>query len=379
MSHCCCSESTFPSSVLANPHWGLRHNWSKGDELRSFVDAPLEFILGFQVSGFRGHQAQDNGLSRRHEPQGFKTARALSVELHEVSVHVDLVEEDLRNRLIPALRNPAGAKIAAAQVHGDHHVIGTPLNGRVDQIGVDAREFFRVIAPVLQNLPLFRVAQVGEIHLVQLQIATSQIRKSMDGTVVCAAEVGVEITHFGIDGLADSRPPSAEMQDAGGRDRHFRSNGWTDMVPQKPEVVQHRMPVETELPHNPHALRLRCNTFESDSLCGGIALAPFQAFQEVKMPHRAAEFPVCGGTQPNSSLFGDQGLDRGVLGLPQLFPRDFLPLPLFAGGTQFRTAQQAADMVGAERSFGSLHRVASVGYCPVEGDLNFKVYCNPLT
>src|SRR5438067_1381495 len=76
----------------------------------------------------RRHQPQHHGLALWHETQRFEAACALRIVLHEISVRVNSIEQDLRDGLISALRDPHRFEIAAAQVHGDGHVAGTIRN-----------------------------------------------------------------------------------------------------------------------------------------------------------------------------------------------------------------------------------------------------------
>src|SRR5262245_45520111 len=73
------------------------------------------------------------------------------------------------------------------------------------------------------------------------------------------------------------------------------------------------------------------------------------------MPPRAAELAVGDRAKADLFLFPDDALDLAVLDLLECFRADlalgtFLPR-LLEGGR----AQQAADMVGAERRLGALH------------------------
>src|SRR6186713_1201478 len=54
-----------------------------GRILSGSIDAPFEFIDGFELRHLCAHQTQDNHLSLRQEPQGFESAGARCVVLEE--------------------------------------------------------------------------------------------------------------------------------------------------------------------------------------------------------------------------------------------------------------------------------------------------------
>src|SRR5208282_5658350 len=70
------------------------------DELRRLLDAALDLVAAFQPPGFAGDETEHHGLALGHEAQRLETAGALGVVFHEVAVHVDLIEQQLRHRLV---------------------------------------------------------------------------------------------------------------------------------------------------------------------------------------------------------------------------------------------------------------------------------------
>ena len=74
-------------------------------------------------------------------------------------------------------------------MHRDRHV-GRPVRDRrVDHVGINPRQFLRIVATFLQHLALFRVAQVGQIGLVQLKITAANIGERSDRFPVGDAEI----------------------------------------------------------------------------------------------------------------------------------------------------------------------------------------------
>src|SRR6266850_5080293 len=73
------------------------------------------------------------------------------------------------------------------------------------------------------------------------------------------------------------------------------------------------------------------------------------------MPPGAAEFAIGREFQPDRRLLVHDLFDLDVLGLAQIVGRYLALLQLGARLLDARRPQQAADLVGAERSFYSLH------------------------
>src|SRR5205807_1406050 len=77
-------------------------------------------------------------------PQRFEAAGTRIVVLHEISVHLDLVEQDFLHRVVTAGAHEGGFIIAAAQMHGDGHVGGDVRHRGVDEIAVKLAQAFGI-------------------------------------------------------------------------------------------------------------------------------------------------------------------------------------------------------------------------------------------
>ena len=86
-----------------------------------------------------------------------------------------------------------------------------------------------------------------------------------------------------------------------------------------------------------------------------MALDAVEPPQEVEMPPGAAEFAVGDGLQADRFLLFDDAFDFAVLHRLERNGGDLALGVTFARLLQRRGAQQAADMVGTKRRFGSLH------------------------
>src|SRR5262249_8811192 len=103
--------------------------------------------------------------------------------------------------------------------------------------------------------------------------------------------------------------------------------------------------------------RLGLDPGELDALAGRIALHAVEPLVEIEMPPRAAELAVGGELEADLRLLRDDLLDLAILDLLELFGRDLALLMPGAGLLERRRAQQAADVVGAERRLGTLHGI----------------------
>src|SRR5581483_8367293 len=104
------------------------------------------------------------------------------------------------------------------------------------------------------------------------------------------AEIAVELGHVGIDVGADRTASAAKMQHAGRRDGHLRGDAGSNMGRDEAEVIQHRVAGKAELADDAQTLGLGLDAaFELDAVLGLEALDAVEAFEEIEMPHGAAE------------------------------------------------------------------------------------------
>ncbi len=165
------------------------------DEFRGLVDTALEFVAALEHPGFRRHQPEHDLLALRHETQRLEAAGAGGVEFHEIAVHADRIEQHLGDRLVAARRHKGRAEIAAAQMHRHDHVGGNVGDGCVDHAGIDERQGDGIIAPGAHLIAQGRIAQIGEVDLVELQVAAARVRKRPHHLAVSCAEIAIEILH----------------------------------------------------------------------------------------------------------------------------------------------------------------------------------------
>ena len=79
--------------------------------------------------------------------------------------------------------------VASAHMHGDGHIVGNVGHRRVDEGAVELGKPFRVVATVGHLLAVFGIAQHGDKHLVELQIAAAGIGERPHRLAVGLAEI----------------------------------------------------------------------------------------------------------------------------------------------------------------------------------------------
>src|SRR5215472_4470609 len=106
---------------------------------------------------------------------------------------------------------------------------------------------------------------------------------------------------------------------------------------------------EAHLTGDLDAFGLGLHAVELDAAFGGVGLHAVEPPEEVEMPPRAAEFAVSRELEPDRLLLLDDLFDLGVLDLLELRSGDRGLCMLAARLLQWRSAQQATDMIGAKR------------------------------
>ncbi len=234
-------------------------------------------------------------------------------------------------------------------MHGDRHVGRNVGDCGVDHAGIGGGQGRRILAAVGDHLAQRWIAQIGEIDLVELQIAAAGIGKGAHDLAVGLAEVAIKIIHRRIDRFRHGVAAVAEMQRRRRRDRHFRR--LFGMRLQEFEMLDHRMRlVAAELAGDAQQQRprLRSARLKSDFAFADIGFDVIEPFEEIGIPRHAAVFAVADGFRPAASCFSiTPSISRSSISLnalgADLAARAFFPRRLERG-----RAQQAADVIGAE-------------------------------
>src|SRR3954470_13298256 len=325
------------------------------DILRRLVDAPLDVVLLFQRTTLRGDEAEhDLLLALGHEAQRLETTGAIGVVFQEIAVDVDLAQQAIRDMVVTALGDKGGAEIAAAGMHGDHHVGGMAGERLVGHAGVLRGQAVRIVAALPGEFPLLRIADHRPGGVVELQVAAAGVVERSDGLLIsqsAALEIAFDV---GIELLVARLPALAEMQRRGRRDRHLRRHA--GMALEEAEMLEVRMAGEIDLVHDAHAFGLGLDPGKGNALAGGVEFNAIEPLVEIELPPGAPELAVGRELEPDVLLLLDDLFDLAVLDLLELFGRALALLALRPRLLERRGAQQAADVIGAKWRFGSLHR-----------------------
>jgi len=195
---------------------------------------------------------------------------------------------------------------------------------------------------------LLGIAQIGDVDLVQLQIAAAGGAERRHGLAVRLAEIGKEAIQVRV-GLGIDRPsPAAKVHDRRRRDRHLRHCA-VHVAGDEAEVIQHDGPVPADPAGHPQRQGQWQAAMELDLLLPLVQLDAFKPRDEIEMPERAAVFAVRRRAQPEVLLAANRCLDAAVLDGLQRLCGQRASLARSAGLGQFARAQQAPYMVGSER------------------------------
>src|SRR5215831_15535681 len=327
--------------------------------LARLVDAALELVLRFEPGALGRDQTEDGYLVPGQKTQRFKAAGARAVILEKIAVHVDFVENELSDRLVAAVRHPRAGEIAAAQMHAYRHVTRPILDRGIEELGVAPRQRGRVLADIGDLLAQLRIAQIGEVDLVDLQIATAGCGEIADFLAVDTGKIVVECIDAGI-GLGIDRAASApEMHHSWRRERDLRRRP-RDRHEKFEIVDEDSLAVgPPELPGNLHGRRavqaVAFGRMKAHRELGGdhLDIAEFQ--HEISVPGVAVVFAVGDELEPELLLQSHHLTDCRMLNTLELGIRDLFFLRLFARVDERGGSDEAADVLGAEGRLGAFH------------------------
>ena len=222
----------------------------------------------------------------------------------------------------------------------------------VDQVAVDLAELLGIVAAIAHLLAVLLVAQHRDEHLVELEIAAAGVGERAHGLAVSLPDIVEEAVEVRVGRLVDRRRRRAAV------DRGRRRNGDLrrdlGVVGDELVMLDHRMAGEADLAGHLDAFGARLHRREGDASRHHVALDAVEAPEEIEMPPRAAELAVGHGLQADLFLALDDAFDLAVFDRLEVGRRNLALGALRARLAQRGRAQQAADVVGAERWLGAL-------------------------
>ena len=248
-------------------------------------------------------------------------------------------------------------------MHGDGHVRRLALERRAGQPRILLRQGVGIVASLLGMGALVGIAHHRPGGIVELQIAAAGVIEGADRGAVGGREVVKEPIERRIKLFADRGAALAEVQRRRRRNGHFRRHAGVGF--QELEVLQHRVAGETHPAGDLDAFVLSLHAVKLNPALGGVGRDAVEAFEEIEMPPGAAEFAIGRELEPDLLLLLDNLLDLAIFDLFELRRRHLAPRVFFTCLLDRRSAQQAADVVGAKwRRCSLTHGFSPLNFSP---------------
>ena len=203
---------------------------------------------------------------------------------------------------------------------------------------------------------LRRVVEVGQRGVVELQVGAAESAQAGDLVGVGGGQVGPELLDVGVDRRVEHGGAAAVVHHVRRRDR-LLGHGRGHLRLGEREVLAEDGAVQVDLAvdvqRGGRALDVARRVMELHFQVAGRLGHAAEGIDEVHVPGGAAELPVGGRLQAHLLLHPHRLGDLHVLDGPQVSRRDPAGGEVVAGLVQARRAQQAANVVGAERRAGS--------------------------
>jgi hypothetical protein len=224
------------------------------------------------------------------------------------------------------------------------------------------RHVVRVLAALLRLRPNLRIAEVGEIRVVELDVAAPGAVERRDLLPIDPREVFEELVEVGIRRDVDPLPTAPEMHHRRGRDGdlwRLRRDGLQELEVSRLNVL--------------YVAKLACHgdawgcevdraglgpEFRGDAARDGNT---GELLEKVHVKKRTPELAVGDALQPDGFLFLHHIANRFVFDGTQLFFGDFAALKTSARVFHSLWTEQTADLVGAERRIQPWHGGTSLG------------------
>ncbi len=289
-------------------------------------------------------------------PQRLKAARPVGVVLQEEAVDPAVAKQDLRHRLVSAGGKPGGTEVAAADVHGDDHILRLGLQGEIDHLHIFFFDFVQVQPARRVSLPLLPVAEFAPRGVVKLQIAAAGIVKRADRLLVGCRNIMIQTVRVLIffDGDIMLFPDAANQMQHGGRgNRHFAQRAAGDGA-QIFEMLDERVVFKVYFPDDFYRPRFGLRPFELHRPALGFYFPhALQGRKKIQMPVPPPEFAVGHGLQADLFFLRHQFPDGCVFRFLQLCRADFVPLVGRPRFLQIGRPQETSHDVRAEGRNGS--------------------------
>ena len=290
-----------------------------GYEFAGLVDPREQVVLRIVFRRLGRDQAQNDKLVARGVAQRGKITRPFGIEFEEERIDVEFGKQDFADRLIAAGRDPGTGGIAAADMHADGQIVGPVVRRGAYQAALKAHLLFRLHALLPRFLLEFRVADIGGVGVVDLNVGAAFGGEGSDLLAIDTGDVVEIFLQIGVDHRVDRVASAAQ-------DHHCRR--WHgDLYRairtgfEEPEIVHHK-PAGGTADLADRVGHGRLGARRKGRVLAG--LRPFEfdtvdAAKQIICPGTAAVFAVGNRLETDAFLELDQFADTGILDGFQVF------------------------------------------------------------
>lgn len=297
-----------------------------------FVQTLDDLVLVVKSVLLGGHETKNDNLVLGKVAERSKVTGTGVIVLEEVSVDVEVLEENLGHRLVTTRGEPLRLVVAPAEMDTDLHVGRLLGDSCVDELGILLGQSLQVFVPGLGLLAHLGVAEIGEVGVVELDKAAAGLIEQVKFLLVDAGQVLKEEVQIRVRVDVDASTATPEV-DHGGRGDGDLGGGTNllvlgDGILQKVEIVDLDGLCVLELAGDAQDGRGTILDLAGD----GDAI---ELLEEVEVEVGAAELAISDGAQAVLHLLGHDLLNPLVLDLAQLFGGDGA-LGLLLAGVEHR-------------------------------------------
>ncbi len=162
-----------------------------------------------------------------------------------------------------------------------------------------------VFAAGFQRGDLLGIAEIGDVHLIDLQVLAAGGTEGSDGFVVGLAQIGEKSVQSRIRRRIDGVASATEVYDRGRRNGLFRHRP-VHVRGDEFIILQHDRLAEADATVDTQRMPDRQAAFEQNLLLGNVEFDPIEAGDKVEVPVGAAVLAVGGGAQADLLLLRDR-------------------------------------------------------------------------
>ena len=232
---------------------------------------------------------------------------------------------------------------------------GRSRNALIDGARIADRQCVGIVAVAPASFPELRIAQVGERHIVELQIGAALIGKKSDGAPVGVRNLVPKLGKVWIS-LARHRVAAAAHVEHRGRGNRLLGGLRCGILEKRKRLGHDRLRAADPPGHGRHG-RLLVGSAEATLIRHGGDAHTIELAQKIDVPIVAAQLAIGDRAQADRFLPLDDCTYRVVLDAPQLLGGNCPPLELRPRLDELPRSEQASDLIGAKRRLNGVVRI----------------------